>query len=470
LLKQILKESFIYGSSRILVSLLGFLTLPYFINIFSFKDYGILTIIISINTFLPCVYSLEIETALSKFFHDSLMNKDKLLYLSIKFRTLFYLIISLPVFLILQKIINPLIPEESNILCLLIIIYGFTSSLTSIIMTFLRMSHKVKQYILIESFTTFIGTIFSIFLVAKNPTIYSYLYGSTLGKILGFLIAIYFSKINFYILLNTSIKKIRPILKFSVFLIPATIATSINSSLDIWSLTYFRSLEEVSLYSLGLKISSIANILFLILTFTFQTFSMKLIQKNKDYANSQLNKLLRYFSTFACFILILFQLLSPQIIKLIANPDYYQSSLICGILILNYIFYSYTYFSTLGSWKANKSYDYSISVIIGCMTNFLINFLFVPKFGIIGAAFATCISMLITTYSSFYLSHKRNPFNYSFKKLILTNIITIFWLNLYITNQILILNINNFIILLAFISIMIVLIINKNDLNFFKIS
>ena len=468
MLKQILKESYVYGSSRILVSALGFLTLPYFINIFSVDDYGILTIIITITVLLPSVYSLELETAVSKFFHDSLIKKEDLFYLSIKFRALFALIISFPIFFIIKKIIDPFFSNDSNIICLLIIIYGFTSSLTSIISAFLRMSHKVKKYISIEIFSALTSTIFALILVAKNPTIYSYLYGSTLGKFFALLLAITFSKIKFQIFLNISIKKIKPILKFSVFLVPGLIATSLNSSIDIWSLTYYRSLEEVSLYSLGLKISSIANILFFILTFTFQTFSMNLIQKDKDFADSQLNKLLRYFSSFASLVLIIFQLLSPKIIKIIANENYFQSALITGILILNCIFYSYTYFSTLGSWRANKSYDYSISIIIGCIMNFLMNFLFVPQFGIIGAAFATCTSMLITASTGFVFSHKRYPFNFSFNKLILTTIVSISWLCFYIANRTLILNLNNYVILYAFISMIAITIINKNDLEFIK--
>ena len=172
-----------------------------------------------------------------------------------------------------------------------------------------------------------------------------------------------------------------------------------------------------------------------VLTIAFLPHSMEIIQKETDIANELLEKSLRYFSVIAAAGVILLQLISLLLVKFLAPVEYESAVYIVGFLALNAVFFGYTYFSTLGSWKAERSSDYSWSIGWGVCLNALLNFILVPSFGIIGAAISTVSGTLLTVILSFYLSYTRHKFMYSFGKLIVTNILVIIWVAVFVQSD-----------------------------------
>ena len=110
----------------------------------------------------------------------------------------------------------------------------------------------------------------------------------------------------------------------------------------------------------------------------------------------------------------LFVPFSSFVANILAPSQFHDAKNVISILNLTNIVFTLTYFSTLGSWRVNKSHDYSISIVTGVFINLIVSFSAVPYFGIIGAAYANLIANIITVLVSFYLSSTRYQYNYSY--------------------------------------------------------
>jgi O-antigen/teichoic acid export membrane protein len=423
--KQLAKESVVYGLAKILVAALGFATLPFYTRVFSLADYGTIAIVGTLAAMLPILYGLSLETAYTRFFNDSAYSPDAILEILMKFQVIYGAAVMVSMGVLGQFFVTDLVSEELWRTFLVILVGALLAQFVTLFQTVARMRHAVLEFTVISLSSAVLGALFSVSLVYWRPTLMSYFLGAILSN--GVALAVCFRMLR--LPLNSFWKapfgRIRPLLKFSLPLIPAAVATYLNSSLDQWTLAYILSSEEVAIYSVGMKLSTIITMGNSILMFAFMPHSMKLIHLEKSKADNSLEMSLRYFSVLACVGAILLQAITPYFIGTVVPAGYSESAYVVGILALGSVFFSYTYFSVLGSWKSGYPMDYSYSVVVGLGVNAILNFALIPIFGIIGAAIATAIGMLSTCFVSFYLSHRRHAFEYSFGRLAITNIISI---------------------------------------------
>jgi len=425
--KQLAKESILYGAVKIITAGLTFLTIPFFTRVFSIEDYGTISLITSVSLLLPILYGLSLETAYTRYFNDPNFIPEVLLQDIVKFQTLYGIVIVtfgliityiLLKWLDLYSIISPLA---------VVLISAFIVRYVALAQAYYRMKHDLGSYVSISLISSVVGALTSVGLVYYFGTISAYFVGMLTGAIISVCYASVRSRKLLDGVSKTQLSNIRILLSFSLPLIPAAIATYFNSSLDKWMLATYHSNVEVAIYTVGMSMASIATMGISILSIAFLPHSMKIIQKENDVANILLEKSLRYYSVIASIGVILLQLISILLVELIAPIEYTNAVSIVGYLAINAVFFGYTYFSTLGSWKAKRTSDYSWAIGLGVVLNLLLNFVLVPPFGIIGAAISTASGTLLTVIISFSLSHIRHKFMYSFGTLIITNLLVITW-------------------------------------------
>jgi O-antigen/teichoic acid export membrane protein len=228
---------------------------------------------------------------------------------------------------------------------------------------------------------------------------------------------------------------LRPMLMFSVPLLPAAFAQYLLNYSDQWLLCVYSGTGAVGIYYIGIQVGSIVLMATSVVMYAFLPHSMRLIQEDIGHASAQLERLLRLLSMIFCVAAILLTAMGPHILQRFVPLAYHEASKVIGFIALGHVFFSYTYFSTLGSWRAGKSYDYSIAVVVGVVSNIALNLVYIPLFGIVAAAITTCFSMAIIVITSFILSAKRHEFNFSYGRLCATSALSFAWVGLYVFNK-----------------------------------
>lgn len=432
MLRALLKESVVYGSVKVLTPILGFLTVPFFTRVFNQEQYGLLSIYITIISISTILFTLSIESSYTRFFNDSKFVEKNILHIVLKFYFLYGTILILTLFIFIYFMNKMLELIIDDYMIYLLISISFTVGLINIFISHFRMNHMVSKFFIVSLINIVLSSGLSVLFVYYNISMWSYFTAIIISNSIAIYFCIRLTKFEFKKALHVSLFQVLPLLKFSIPLIPASMAMFFNNAYDRWCIAYYLNNTDVAVYTVGAKIASLAMLGVSTAMFVFMPHSMKIIHLSSADANYILERYLRYFSFLFFSGLILLQLLSPFFINLIVPVDYNQSFKVVGFLSLSTILYGLTYFSCLGSWKAEFSKDYSISISIGVFLNCIINLYLTPKYGILGASISTMLGMLITVTLSFYLSFKRHPYKYSYFRLILITAVNIIWLIIYL--------------------------------------
>ena len=218
--------------------------------------------------------------------------------------------------------------------------------------------------------------------------------------------------------LKFELRILSEMLHFSFPLAISNLLTLILVLSDRYIIKYFGNLSDVGNYSLAFKISNIIKIFAIT---SFMHSYVHIFYKNMDQPNSKrfFAKSVTYF-TFGLLIVGSFlSLFSKEIVKTLAlNKDYWQSFEIIPLLILGIIFGGLRRMLSLILSKNKKTKIISIIVVLSGILNILLNFLIIPKFGSIGAAFTTFVSQFAVVISFYFFIQKFDRINFEVLKFV----------------------------------------------------
>lgn len=159
-------------------------------------------------------------------------------------------------------------------------------------------------------------------------------------------------------------------------------------------LRYFVSMEEIGTYNLGYQIFKGVMMLLSMISVYFMPFlaqNMYDETKLKKYIYDKRMKLL-FIGVICIFISII---VGPFILNLIYGEVYSTSGNVLRLLLIGSIFhlYSVLYYPL---FNALKRYKYiQIAYVVQVLLNLALDIIFVSRFGLLGAAFATTISYFV---------------------------------------------------------------------------
>ena len=203
--------------------------------------------------------------------------------------------------------------------------------------------------------------------------------------------------------------------KYGYPFIFAGIAFWLLGTIDRWMLTAFTSLEEVSVYSVAFRFSSI--ILFITTAFgmAWGPVAIKIKSENPSKYKKFYADLLGVFLYLILLISGLVGLFSGEIIKSLMSDDYSKSAFALIFLSFGVGLYGTQQITAMGISIEKKTYLFSRIAWISLILNIVFNYFLIQKFGATGASFSTLISYLFITSAYLFYSEKLHkiPFNKS---------------------------------------------------------
>lgn len=186
----------------------------------------------------------------------------------------------------------------------------------------------------------------------------------------------------------------------------ASLAFWVFASLDRWMLASLSSVEEVGIYSVSLRFASVVLLASSAFGLAWSPFAIKV---KTDYPDSyrkiygQVLKLLLYGMILVAGSISVF---AGEIISSLMPKEYYLAALPLIVLCVGIVFQATQNVTALGISLEKKTHLFGKLTWVAAILNAILNFLFIPRFGAVGAAMATCISYLVLTSSYFYYTQK----------------------------------------------------------------
>ncbi len=394
---------------NILIFFLHLLIQTVFITYLNPTDLGRVKIIESFLNIITLIIVFGLNTSILKLCSERIKDNLKLKYLGISIKvSLIIFIITYIASLVFNyyNLISPDIFIDNKIT--LIVIIALPIAMRSLISTYLKANQKIKVYTKIEFINKIINVILIVLLII-NKNIEGYIFALIISNYSQLLIygIIFRKNIKDIIEVKFNKNKIKKIIDISKHSIFANFLGLLMSSLDIILINYIIINKElIGYYAFAQIIISFIRILQLSIN---EVIAPNLINLNKNkiefynlfkkykYSTYLLNTLITLF----CYFII------PIFIKLVFKMKYLESINIFKILILGFYFWSILSPNGIallatGNIKVNNQIYFTTIII-----NFILNIIFINKFGIIGAAYATSISYFISAILSTIISPKK---------------------------------------------------------------
>lgn len=388
--KKFTEAGFLYFIATLFNKGIGFVTVPIFSRILTTSDYGTITTFNSWVSMVSVVMSLALYMSIRASFVDfTEKERPKFLSVVITFTSIIFIIS-----MIIAVIAMTMIPSNVNYaLVLLCLIQSFGMALLNDYSYYLMMRYEYKARTALMVLPGLISIIISMIVILF--VIKDKLY---LGRIVPTTVV---HAIVAVIILIAVFSKSRPQLDFkylkyglviSLPLVLHSIALQILSQSDRVMITSLRNAGETGIYSLVYNLGMIATVITSSLDgIWIPWFTEKLKQRNiKD-----INGLVMDYVHLMTYAMVSLILVSVEVLKIFADHRYWVGvDIIPPIVLANYIIFMYTLYVNIEHFHKKTPYI-TFNTLIAAAINLGLNFIFIPKYGYVAAAYTTLVAYIV---------------------------------------------------------------------------
>lgn len=423
-IKQLSKETAVYGISTILSRFLNFLLVPFYTNIFTQAEYGIVTNVFAYIALLNIIYLYGMDSAYLKFAASKDGSDEKITfstsYNSVFLTSLFFSLL----FLIFNQSIGSVFALESGQSSIVYYTMGvlFFDAITLVPFARLRLQNKAFKFALIKSINIVVNLFLNFVLILKFK----------MGIEAVFLSAFIASFLTWFILIpdifrNLSFHFDRELLvklfKFGIPFAPAGLASMITRVIDRPVMLALTDASTVGVYQANYKLGIFMMLFVTMFQYAWQPFYLK--NAHRDDAKILFGKILTYFTLAASFIFIILSLFIEDLVKVsifgkyIIGENFWGGLYIVPIILMAYLFNG-LYINFLAGIQIEKKTKYMPAVTgIGAVINVAANFILIPIWGMLGAAYATLLSFFTMAIVLYFISQRFYRIEYEFNKIML---------------------------------------------------
>ena len=212
-------------------------------------------------------------------------------------------------------------------------------------------------------------------------------------------------------------------LKYSIPIIPTAIAAWFLNLSDRYIILHYFSAAEVGIYGIGARFSSVLSILSNAVFTAYTTFAFD--KKDDEDAKYQYKRVLGFYYMILMLTCIFVTMWGKEIIALMSNSAYGAAYLLLPGLLFGQVMYGVSVIVGYGlSFEKKTNYIFAANVI-GAVLNIVLNFAFIPNFGVEAAAYTTYVGYFVMAILLYVFAQKFYPCDYAISKVIISNVIII---------------------------------------------
>uniref|UniRef100_A0A832LJN4 Polysaccharide biosynthesis protein C-terminal domain-containing protein n=1 Tax=Ignavibacterium album TaxID=591197 RepID=A0A832LJN4_9BACT len=422
-LKELTKDTAIYGISTMVGRFLNFILVPFFTNIFDPNEYGYVMLLYAYIGLFNIIFVYGLDSAFLKYaaFKDIGDDKDNFStpYLSILFTSILFTAI----IILLRAPIGYTIslPENYNYLIIYSVLIIFFDSNSSIPFLKLRLERKAKYFSFLKVLNITINITANFILILKFK----------LGIEAIFISNLIASALTLIFLLPTILKNFKPkihsllykrLLKFGLPYLPAGLAVMMVQVIDVPILQALTDVDTVGIYKANYKLGIFMMLFVSMFQYAWQPFFLN--NAKEENAKEIFSKVLTYFTVVGSVLLITLSLFISELVKInfagfyLLGEKYWSGISIVPIVLLGYFFNGLYVVFSAGIYIEEKSIFAPIVTGLGALVNVAVNYILIPQMNIIGAALATLASYVVMAGGYYIVTQKYYHIHYEYGKIL----------------------------------------------------
>jgi O-antigen/teichoic acid export membrane protein len=397
-LKQLSKDSIIYGLGSIAAKSITFFLIPVYTRLFPPIEYGSIETLIIVNSFLGALIMIGMDSAQSFYFFEQKKygQSEQTRIISSIFQ---WRMVWGSIMVLVAVLLSPLLNAQlfGNQLKWEHFLISFSAAL------FIQvMNQNLEVYRLLYRSWVYIGLTLTYTVVSSaiSITLIIIFKMGILGYFLGLLCGATLTAVwgwwrirNYLDFTKLHTNWWGKLLKFGLPLLPASFAMYFLNTTDRWFIIHYHGQELMGIYSVAAKFAML--IYLAVYTFRRAWWPVALDTMQSQEGPELFRIMSRFYFAFATSFIVILTALSPILIRWLAAPEYHNAYPFIGILAWSAVFYGMYIIVVIGIWKKEKTIWIPVCMSIAAILNILLNYLLVPKYGGLGAALGTALSFFI---------------------------------------------------------------------------
>jgi O-antigen/teichoic acid export membrane protein len=416
-IRELPKHLAIYGSGDVAIQALNFLLLPLYVQYLSKADYGVLALLASVEATVKLFFRWGVDGAFMRFWYDCEDDRARQRLSSTLF---FFLLGANGVLLVLSLVASPflssrLLQSEGNTLALqLVLLNTFAIGFTFIPFHVLRIQGRAREFSGLTIARSASTLVLRLILVV----------GAGLG-VLGVVIAdIVVTAVLLVVMLRWFAPLLRPMfsrevlresLAFGLPRIPHGFAMQVMAVGDRFVMTKYLSVQDIGVYSMGVSFGLIEKIVLGAFEYAWAPFY---------YATAREPDAGRVFSTVATYGIAILGLMTSglsaiatDLLDVVTHGQYVAAAGVVTWTAIGVFFYGVYLLTSIGLNITSRTTYYPLTTGVGAALNIGLNFVLIPRFGIIGAAWANGAAYAVQAALAFHFSQRFYPVRHEYGRI-----------------------------------------------------
>jgi O-antigen/teichoic acid export membrane protein len=376
--------AFWYLVSNIFAKGMAMVSTPIFTRLMSKDEYGQFSNFTSWESIITVIVTLNLMSSIARAKYDFEGKMNEYLSSVLAFSNL----VTLGVYLLVE--IHRVFFQDLFSMDIRYIRMLFLYLLFAPAFSYLQVKHRIyrkyKFFVAFSISSAIIRTVVSVLLVVFSEDKFW-------GRICGYLIPVTLFNMVLWITVmaegkKVSLTSIKYACRISVPLIPHALSGIVLGSSDRIMITNYCGSEATALYSLAYTISQFANLLWTSMNQAWAPWLYDNMHANNKQEIRKKSKL--YLGVFVALVIGIF-LITPEMILILGGRQYYASRYVMPPVIVGFAFqFIYGMYVNIEIYE-KKTFTISIGTTAAAALNIFLNWLFIPKYGYMAAAYTTMV-------------------------------------------------------------------------------
>lgn len=416
-LTKLLKHAGIYGAGNILAKAVGFFMIPFYTHYLAPTDYGTLELLDLSLTLIALVLTTWMHASIIRYYHDC--DDPGARNQAVSTMLIFSFFIGVAVggsgiyysrFLSTLILKNPGLHLYISLLSLSLLV----SSVNVVCMSYLRARQRSTVVVGAGLVAMVLSLSLNIYFIAiQHSGVVGVLYSSLISNTL--VTVVLAVKTIRKVSLHFSCKQLTRMVAFGLPLVATSAAAFAINFSDRFFLRHYATISTVGIYALGYKFG------FMISLLVVQPFDM--IWQARLYEIARQNNSRTLFPQvfeYYCFALVIaalgLSIVIKEVVTVVSAPSFHEAYKVVPVVALAYIFQGMNRFFLTGVYIAKKTmYLGAVGLVSGAM-NIALNVLLIPRYGMLGAAWATVFSFILMAILAWLVSQSVYNIRYVFSR------------------------------------------------------
>jgi O-antigen/teichoic acid export membrane protein len=421
-LKELTKDTAIYGISTMVGRFLNFILVPLYTNIFPPADFGIIQLIYAYMALLNIVFIYGLDSAYLKFASSKDIGDDKdnfsTPYISVFVTSLLFVLL---IVVNINAIGTSLrIPTEYTYLIYLGAAILFVDANVVIPFLKLRLDRKAKIFSLFKVLNISVNIVMNVYLIlVLKWGIEAIMISNLIASVVSLMLVSFTVIKNFRFKFHSLLFK--RMIKFGIPFLPAGFAIMLIQVIDVPILEKLTDLKTVGIYKANYKLGIFMMLFVNMFQFAWQPFFLQ--NAKEPNAKEMFSKVLTYFTLVGSVILVVLSLFITDIAQIrisgfsLIGSQYWTGLHIVPIILFAYLINGMHTIFAAGIYIEEKSIYVPVITGTGAVVNVVLNFLLIPYLNITGAALAAAASYLVIGLGYYFVAQKFYQVKYELKRI-----------------------------------------------------